>query len=53
VNDTVAIPRGITNLSCFTAAEQVGVTLVCFLAIAMHEFESIILCYNISIKAEL
>ena len=41
-------PRGITNLSCFTAAEQVGVTLVCFLAIAMQEFESIILCYNIS-----
>ncbi len=42
-------PRGVTNLSCFTAAEQVGVTLVCYLAISVVEFRtSVLLRYDAS-----
>jgi len=41
-------PKGITNLSCFTASEQVGVVLVCLLAISMKRFESAVLCFDAS-----
>jgi len=44
-------PKGITNLSCFTAAEQVGIILVCLLAISMRGFESVVLRYNQSKKS--
>ena len=39
-------PRGVTNLTRFTAAEQVGVTLVCFLSLSMQSFPSNMLKYN-------
>jgi len=39
-------PRGISNLSCFTAAEQVGVTILCFFAMIMDDFRSIMVKYN-------
>ena len=43
-------PRGVTNLSCFTAAEQVGVTLICFLVLSMKSMETVVLRYNKSNK---
>jgi len=43
-------PRGITDLKKFTAAEQVGVILICFLVISTKEIESVLLCYNKSKK---
>jgi hypothetical protein len=36
-------PKGITNLKCFTAAEQVGIALLCFLSIYMTKFKMVAL----------
>jgi hypothetical protein len=44
-------PRGITDLKKFTAAEQVGVTLVCFLSLSMPEFNQVVLKFNQSTKS--
>jgi hypothetical protein len=39
-------PRGISNLSRFTASEQVGLALISFLCVRMHDFERVPLMYN-------
>jgi hypothetical protein len=40
-------PRGVSNLTCFTASEQVGVALVCFFSLAMDDFRKLVfLKYN-------
>ncbi len=44
-------PRGITNLSCFTAAEQVGITVLCFICIGMASFEKVCLKFNPSTQS--
>jgi len=43
-------PRGITDLTKFTAAKHVGVILICFLVLSTAEIESVLLCYNKSKK---